>query len=170
MADSKDDNAIRKLLDADGVAALLAEQLAELLTQDPGVRAGSPDAARKMRAAARRSRVALHDHRKLFTKAAVKSLRSELEWVIHVLGPLRHASRMDASTRGPDQDLPLANAPGLDCGAAVSSHGAEYDVAYGTALAALESERYFALISELQTFCSEHRRRARAKALPGTCL
>lgn len=168
MADSQGNSAMQKLLDADGVAALLAEQLAELLAQDPGVRAGSPEAARTMRAAARRSRKALHDHRKLFTKTAVKSLRSELEWVIHALGPLRHAARTDVLAHRPD--LPLVNGTGLDFGAADSSHGAGYDMAYGTALAALESDRYFTLISELQTFCSEHRRRARAKTLPGTCL
>ncbi|GAA1264276.1 CHAD domain-containing protein [Arthrobacter pascens] len=147
----------------DAIAALLAEQLAELLAQDPGVRAGSPAAARKMRSAARRSRSLLEDHRKLFKKAAVKSLRAELKWVVNAVGPLRHATMVDGPVHGPNHDLPMLNALGLSFGPAENTQRAGYDAAYGKALAALESDRYFGLISGLQAFCAAPRARSVAK-------
>lgn len=82
------------------------EQLAALLAHDPGVRSGTQEAARKMRAAARCSRSILEIHRKCFRKSAVKRLRAELKWLAKSVGPLRHATVGDEQARVPAQQLP----------------------------------------------------------------
>ena len=131
------------------------EQLAELLAHDPGVRSGTPDAARNMRAAARRSRSILEIHRKCFRKSAVKRLRAELKWLAKSVGPLRHAAVGDEQARVPAQQLPMLNMLGLGFASAENEPGTTYENAYKSALAALESDRYFHLISEFQAFCAD---------------
>jgi len=71
--------------------------------------------------------------RKLFDRTAVDELRAELIWLTEALGPLSRS----APARGRPQSKEHA-----------------YETAYGTALAALESDRYFRLVAGLQQFCS----------------
>lgn len=62
--------------------------------------------------------------RRLFDRTSVDGLRAELTWLAEALGPLSHPQET------------------------------AYDAAYDTALTALESERYFQLVADLQQFCS----------------
>jgi hypothetical protein len=103
-------------------SSFLCDQVAALLGYDPSVRSGEQDAASAMSAATGRVWSVLGD-RKLFDRAAVDALRTELIWLAEALAPL-------------SQPAPA------------------HEAAYGTALAALESERYFRLVSDLQEFCS----------------
>ena len=74
--------------------------------------------------------------------------------MVNAVGPLRHATMVDGPVHGPNHDLPMLNALGLSFGPAENTQRAGYDAAYGKALAALESDRYFRLISGLQAFCA----------------
>jgi hypothetical protein len=103
-------------------SSFLCDQVAALLCYDPSVRSGGQDAASAMSAAAGRVWSVLGD-RKLFDRAAVDALHTELNWLTQALAPL---------------------------GRSAPAHEAAYD----TALAALESERYFQLVADLQQFCS----------------
>lgn len=139
----------------ESTTSFLAEQLAILLSHDPEVRSGTPDAARKMRLAARRSRSILEIHRKSFRKTAVKRLRAELRWLAKSVGPLRHTTVGDEEARVLAQQLPMLNMLGLGFASAENERGNAYANAYKSALAALESDRYFLLVSELQAFCAD---------------
>jgi CHAD domain-containing protein len=86
----------------------LEGQIRELLIQDPGVRAGSPEAIHDMRAATRRLRSALEIYRSLFDARAAKELGSELKWLARVLGRPRDADVMRERLRARLRELPLA--------------------------------------------------------------
>jgi hypothetical protein len=113
-------------------ASFLVDQVAALLCCDPSVRSGEQDASSAMSAAAGQVWSVLGD-RKLFDRPAVDELRAELAWLTEALGPLSHSAPVRAGGQ--------PNEPA-------------YEAAYDTALSALESERYFRLIADLQQFCS----------------
>ncbi|MFC9354550.1 CHAD domain-containing protein [Arthrobacter sp. NPDC057013] len=123
---------------APAVSSFLCDQVAALLSCDPGVRAGERNASGGMTAAAGRVWSVLGD-RRLFDRTAVDGLRAELAWLFEALGPLSHSAPVHDPTR------PLHPA---------TARGSEYGAAYDRALAALESDRYFRLVAELQQFCS----------------
>jgi hypothetical protein len=112
--------------------SFLSDQVAALLCCDPSVRSGEQVASNAMSAAAGRVWSVLGD-RKLFDRTAVDELRTELVWLTQALGPLSHS----APARERSQ-----------------SNGTAYEAAYDTALSALESDRYFRLVADLQQFCS----------------
>ena len=112
--------------------SLLADQVAALLCYDPSVRSGEQDASSAMSAAAGQVWSVLSD-RRLFDRNAVDQLRTELTWLTDALLPLSHSA--------PAREQPQANER-------------SYEAAYDTALAALESDRYFRLVADLQQFCS----------------
>ena len=112
--------------------SFLVDQVAALLGYDPSVRSGEQNASSAMSAAAGRVWSVLGD-RRLFDRNAVDQLRTELTWLTDALRPLSH------SARAPEQP---------------QSDGRAYEAAYDTALTALESDRYFRLVADLQQFCS----------------
>jgi len=121
-------------------SSFLFDQVAALLCYDPAVRSGEQDASNTMSAAAGRVWSVLGD-RKLFDRTAVDKLRAELTWLTEALAPLSHSAPVHEKTRWSRQDP-------------VNGQGTAYDAAYGTALTALESDRYFRLVADLQQFCS----------------
>jgi hypothetical protein len=108
-------------------SAFLLDEVSALLAYDPGVRSGAQDASRAMMAATGRVCLDLANHRRLLDAATVNRLLAELEWLTVALGPLSHFTPPE---------------------------GDGYAAAYTTALAALESDRYFRLVADLQLFCS----------------
>ncbi|MFC7849943.1 CHAD domain-containing protein [Arthrobacter sp. NPDC057388] len=118
-------------------ASFLFDQVAALLCYDPSVRSGEQDASSAMSAAAGQVWSVLGD-RKLFDRPAVDELRAELAWLTEALGPLSHSAPAHSASGG--HSAPW-NEP-------------DYESAYDTALSALESERYFRLVADLQQFCS----------------
>lgn len=121
-------------------SSFLYDQVAALLCYDPSVRSGEQGASSAMSAAAGRVWSVLGD-RKLFDRTAVDELRTELTWLTEALGPLSHSAPVHEQTPWNHQD-------------SGSAQGSAYEVAYDTALAALESDRYFRLVADLQEFCS----------------
>lgn len=119
--------------------SFLIDQVAALLCYDPSVRSGVQDASTAMSAAAGRVSSALGD-RKLFNRTAVDELRAELTWLTESLAPLSHSAPVHERTqRNLQHPGPVRTS---------------YEAAYARALAALESDRYFRLIADLQHFCS----------------
>ncbi|WP_314195953.1 hypothetical protein [uncultured Arthrobacter sp.] len=110
-------------------SSFLVDQVAALLCYDPSVRSGAQDASYAMSAAAGRVWSALGD-RRLFHRTAVDELRAELAWLTWSLAPLSHLQHPHIT------------------------QGTTYESAYDRALAALESDRYFRLVADLQQFCS----------------
>lgn len=108
-------------------SAFLLDEVAALLAYDPGVRSGAQDASRAMMAATGRVGLDLANHRRLLDATTVNKLLAELEWLTAALGPLSHFTPPE---------------------------GPEYAAAYTSALGALESDRYFRLVADLQLFCS----------------
>jgi CHAD domain-containing protein len=80
----------------DGVAgAYLRRQRDAILDNDPGARAGDPDAVHDMRVAARRLRSTLRTFRPLLDADRTEPLRAELRWLGAVLGAVRDGDVMD---------------------------------------------------------------------------
>ena len=121
-------------------SSFLFDQVAVLLCYDPSVRSGEQDASNAMSAAAGRVWSALGD-RKLFNRTAVEELRAELAWLTESLDPLSHSA--------PVHEQPLRNLQHPH-----TVQGTAYEAAYDKALAALESDRYYRLVADLQQFCS----------------
>lgn len=67
----------------------LGAQRDRLLTVDPGVRRGEPDAVHDMRVALRRLRSTLRAFRPLLDAGRAEPLRAELRWLGRQLGPVR---------------------------------------------------------------------------------
>ncbi|MDQ1058649.1 inorganic triphosphatase YgiF [Arthrobacter globiformis] len=120
-------------------SSFLFDQVAGLLSYDPSVRSGEQDASNAMSAAARRVWSALGD-RKLFNRTAVDELRAELTWLSESLAPLSRSAAVHEKT--------LRNQH------ARTVQETAYEAAYDRALAALESDRYYRLVADLQHFCS----------------
>lgn len=121
-------------------SSFLFDQVAALLCYDPAVRSGGQDASGAMSAAAGQVWSVLGD-RKLFDRTAVDKLRAEVAWLTEALAPLSRSAPVHEQTPGSLQNP-------------VSGQGTAYEAAYGTALTALESDRYFRLVADLQQFCS----------------
>ena len=69
----------------------LATQVAELLRQDPGARAGDEDAIHDLRVAARRLRALLATYRPVLDQAGSEPVRAELRWLGGEVGAARDA-------------------------------------------------------------------------------
>jgi CHAD domain-containing protein len=130
----------------------LEGQIRELLIQDPGVRAGSPEAIHDMRAATRRLRSALEIYRSLFDARAAKELGSELKWLARVLGRPRDADVMRERLRARLRELPEELNTGAVAGPMEHALGTEYTAGYIQVHKTLESERYRRLLAELGNF------------------
>jgi hypothetical protein len=113
-------------------SSFLVDQVAALLRYDPSVRSGERDASSAMSAVAGRVWSVLGD-RRLFDRTAVHELRAELAWLAEALTPLSHSAPVSQPAQ---------------------SSGCAYEAAYDAALTALESDRYFRLVADLQQFCS----------------
>ena len=139
---------------ADVVTAYLGKQITELLTNDPGVRLGTPDAVHRMRSATRRSRSALATYRTLFDKAAVRRLRDELKWLAGILGRPRDAEVMRERLRQHVRDLPAGLRRGPVAKPIELELGTAYNAGYRQVLKTLGSDRYFRLLDDLEDFCN----------------
>jgi CHAD domain-containing protein len=125
------------------------EHVRALVEQDPLVRQGAPDSVHDMRIAARRLRSALATYRALLAAEVAGRLRDELKWLGGALGASRDIEvinlRLDC--------LVGSEPPGLVLGPVASridaQLGAEATAALHTGLGALDSERYFRLLNDL---------------------
>ncbi|MET3922967.1 CYTH and CHAD domain-containing protein [Arthrobacter sp. UYEF20] len=136
----------------DVVTAYLGEQITELLTHDPGVRLGRPDAVHQMRSATRRSRSALATYRRLFRKTSVRRLRDELKWLASILGPPRDAEVMRERLRQHVRELPKGLGHGPIREPIEHELGTAYNAGYKRVLKTLETGRYYRLLEDLEDF------------------
>jgi CHAD domain-containing protein len=148
------------------VLAYLREQAEAIRAGDPAVRQDVPDSVHQMRVAIRRMRSALQAYGKVVDREATRELTDELKWLAGVLGDARdlevlHARFTDAVHGLPDE---LVVGP-------VAAHLTRYftprETEARTALiAALDSDRYLALLATIDRLLGEPplTRRARARA------
>lgn len=135
----------------------LAEQVQQILDQDPRVRADEPDSIHKMRVATRRLRSALRTFAPLLA-TPTKPLRDELRWLAAELGAARDAevlrdrlvrsvASLDVAPEAQPADPAAAGAvPAL----VADQLGQAYRSAHDEVLAELDSERYQLLLDALQ--------------------
>lgn len=146
------------------LTAHLSEHAAQLQNQDARLRADEADSVHKMRIAARRLRSALTTYRPLFESGTTIPLREELRWLGQTLSAARDAQvlreHLDA--------LLAAEPPELVLGPVARRIDDELSVAYQAgrreAVAALDSDRYFRLLSSLEELTSSPPLTPRAQA------
>ena len=145
----------------------VGQQLDELRRHAPGARQGEAESVHQMRVAARRLRSLLGSGRRLFATGEPRDARTELQWLSGELGAARDprvvqerlldllaAEPEDLRQGRPDQKINEE----LDAAAAAGHQGV---------LAALDSERYTALITSLEVLSSTGKLSGRASRRPG---
>lgn len=127
----------------------LRQQAARLKVLDPLVRNDEPDSVHQMRVTARRLRSTLQSFGQVIPRSQTAELIAELKWLGAVLGEARDAEVLAGRLTRNLRDTPpeLVIGPVL---ARVQRHFAPvHAAAREAALAALDSERYFALLDSL---------------------
>ena len=136
------------------VRVLLDKRLRSLLLHDPGTRAGADiEDLHQMRVSVRRMRAALKAARTLLDARWADALRAELGWLGRALGPVRDLDVMIARLRGEITDLPAAERVAGD--RLVARLEQERGQARIEMLAALDDERYAALLRRLEAAVAE---------------
>ncbi|SDG20056.1 Inorganic triphosphatase YgiF, contains CYTH and CHAD domains [Lentzea fradiae] len=131
------------------VLAYLHEQRAALQNQDPRVRTNEADAIHQMRVATRRLRSALQAYGKVIDREATKALTDELKWLASVLGTARDLEVLRARFEEALNALPPELVLG-DVKARTTRHFAPQEAkAHNDSVAALDSDRYFALLNAI---------------------
>jgi CHAD domain-containing protein len=131
------------------VLAYFRAQAETLTALDPIVRLDEPDAVHQMRVAARRLRSTLRSFRDVLAPEGARGLAAELHWLGGVLGAARdgevQADHLEAGLRRAPVELRLGPVQ-----ARIQGHFASVRAAARTELlAALDSERYFSLLEDL---------------------
>ncbi|WP_306232044.1 CYTH and CHAD domain-containing protein [Agrococcus beijingensis] len=134
----------------DVLAAALAEQVDELRRRDPLVRLAADGAVHRMRVASRRLRSLLATFRPLLDRARTDPLRDELRWFAGVLGAARDAEVQCARLAALVAEQPVELVMGAVGQRIDDALRARHRQALGAAHAAMRSERYLALMDDLQ--------------------
>lgn len=144
----------------------LAEQVAALKALDPQVRADEPDAVHRLRVTARRLRSALRTYRPLLDRAVTDPLRDELDALGEPLGRARDAEVLAARLEALVAEQPSELVLGPVERRLRDRARAEHRRAQDDVVAYLASERYLALLDDLDALVAAPpwRGRARRKA------
>jgi CHAD domain-containing protein len=154
----------------DVVLAYLGRQAARLTALDTAVRRDEPDAVHQMRVTTRRLRAGLQAFPMVVPESATRRLKDELRWLGQVLGDARDAEVLDQHFQAALADLPVELVIG-PAKARVTAHFAPRQAAARAAvLAALDSERYFALLDQLDRLLDDPPQTAAATAPADTIL
>jgi CHAD domain-containing protein len=138
----------RPKTDAERIRLYMAQRYVDLLAADPGVRLGvDAEPVHDLRVAVRRLRALLRAARPLLAVEWAERLREELDWLGRALGPLRDLDVLSAHLRVEASGLPDADRALVE--PALAALAADHAAARADSLAALESERYLALLDEL---------------------
>ncbi|WP_394613239.1 CHAD domain-containing protein [Lentzea sp. JNUCC 0626] len=133
------------------VLAYLYDQRAALQNQDPRVRRNEDDAVHQMRVATRRMRSALQSFGKIVDRAETRALTDELKWLASVLGTARDLEVLRMRFTDGLHALPPELALG-DVAARLTRHFAPLEAkAHKDSVAALDSARYFDLLTAIDT-------------------
>lgn len=134
------------------VLAYLNKQVEALLDCDAMVRRDLPDSVHQMRVATRRLRSALPSFRALLSEQETAPLAGELRWLGEVLGRARDTEVLSLHLTESLATVPVELRLG-PVQARITGHFApEQAEARRTLLAALDSERYLALLERLDRF------------------
>ncbi|MGH3458513.1 CHAD domain-containing protein [Aeromicrobium sp.] len=135
---------------ADVIGLRLREQVAELMYQDPLVRRDVPDSVHKMRVAIRRLRSALATFRPLLDRERTEPLRDELTWIAGVLGTARDAEVKHQQLAALIADEPFDIVLDRFSRRVDRDLGDAYRLAHRRSIEAMQSERYYTLIDNLE--------------------
>ena len=148
----------------EAVGALLAAQLRAIQSHDPGVRLGTdPEDLHRLRVAVRRARAILRAARPLLDEQWADTLRAELGWLGHALGPVRDLDVLLAHLRDEIGTLDADEAFAAEH--LVHALESERDVARAALLEALDSNRYLALLDALGEAAEQPRASGRTVGL-----
>jgi len=137
------------------VLAYLRAHAGTLMSLDPLVRLDEPDAVHQMRVAGRRLRSTLCSFRQILYQDATSGLAADLKWLGGVLGAARDGEVLDAHLRTGLRQAPVELRIG-PVEARIQGHFASARAAARTgALAALDSDRYFSLLDDLDRLLAE---------------
>ena len=148
------------------VVAYLGEQAEAIVWGDPAVRQDVPDAVHAMRVATRRLRSALQAYGRVIDRAATRELSGELKWLAGVLGGARDLEVLHSRFTRAVAELPAESVVGpVQARLTRYFAGREAD-ARGALIAALDSERYLALLGAIDALLADPplTRLARGKA------
>jgi CHAD domain-containing protein len=133
----------------DHLRSMLGEQHEELLRQDPSVRVGGdPEAVHDMRVAARRLRSVLRSSKPMLDPDWVDGLREELDRLGQALGAVRDVEVITAHLEAEIAQLDAGDA--VIGGRLLPGLRARHEAARAELLAALESDRYLALLGAIE--------------------
>ncbi len=137
------------------VLAYLRAQAGTLMSLDPLVRLDEPDAVHQMRVAGRRLRATLRSFGHILRRDATSGLAADLKWLGGVLGAARDGEVLDAHLRSRLRRAPVELRIG-PVEARIHGHFASVRAAARTELlAALDSDRYFSLLDDLDRLLAE---------------
>jgi CHAD domain-containing protein len=139
----------------DVISAYLAAQAEQLKALDPMVRRNEPDAVHQMRITARRLRSTLQTYGRLIWSSDTSRLAAELRWLGVLLGAARDAEVLAEHLRSNLADTPVEQVIG-PVQARVQGHFAHVGTQARTELVqALDSQRYFALLDQLDALLAD---------------
>ena len=137
------------------VLAYLRAQAGTLMHLDPLVRLDEPDAVHQMRVAGRRLRSTLRSFGHILPRDATSGLAADLKWLGGVLGAARDGEVLAAHLRSRLRQAPVELRIG-PVEARIQGHFASVRAAARTELlAALDSDRYFSLLDDLDRLLAE---------------
>lgn len=154
----------------DHVLAYVRRQAEAIVTLDPAVRRDLPDSVHRMRVATRRLRSAFKTYRALLDRSVTDPVGDELKWLATELGAGRDHEVLDKRLRtrlgGVPQTLLLGPAAAR-LRLWSTAHGTE---SRARVLAALDGERYLALLESLDALLADPPLREAAGHAPGKAL
>lgn len=137
------------------VLAHLREQADKLATYDAAVRRDLPDSVHRMRVATRRLRSAFSTYRKVLDPAATGPVADELKWLARELGVDRDQEVLTERLTARVDALPVTLLLGPVRGRLRAWTGAGRAAARERTLAALDSDRYTALLDSLAALLAD---------------
>lgn len=147
---------------SDVVLAALREHVDALRHQDPQVRLATPDSVHQMRVAARRLRSILQAYGRVIDRDRTRSLTDELKWLGEELGPARDLEVMHERFRSGVDALPAELVLGPVAAELTRVFGAQEADARTRAVAALDTDRYLALLERVDLLLTDPPLTARA--------
>jgi CHAD domain-containing protein len=137
------------------VLAYLNAQAGRLKALDPAVRRDEPDAIHQMRVTTRRLRATFQAFPMVVPEPTTTHLREELRWLGHLLGDARDVEVLDQHFHAELASTPVELVIG-PAKARVTAHFASREAAARNALLeALDSQRYFGLLDDLDRLLDE---------------
>jgi CHAD domain-containing protein len=138
------------------VLAYLWEQADAIRAADPQIRQDAPDSVHSMRVACRRMRSTLQSFRTLLDRDGTDGLVAELRWLAGELGGSRDIEVQEERIGRAVAALPPEIALGPVAAQVTRFFGRRRPTAGAAASAALDSDRYLALLDAIDALLADH--------------